>query len=165
MRGVRQFAQDWLLVVSWTRLGISLLSTRCRDGYRLTILLLIHLSQGTFFSRSKASTTQLAPLLADVSLPLTSLGSRGVLCKTPLSPGTISGLTGFPGDSSDSGRNPGLEREADLGILRGRPRTNRGKSRTPLPFSRSGLKMSDFFLRDCEESAARGNRFLVKTRL
>jgi len=88
--------------------------------------------------------------------------SRDVLCKTP--PGTISGLTGFPGDSSDSGRNPGLEREADLGILRGRPRTNRGKSRTPLPFSRSGLIMGVFF-RDCEESAADGNRFLVTTHL
>ena len=70
-----------------------------------------------------------------------------------------------PGDSSDSGRNPGLDGQANLGVLTGHPRTNRGKSRKPLPFSRSGLKMSDFFLRDCEESAARGNRFLVTTRL
>src|SRR5207249_10365278 len=70
-----------------------------------------------------------------------------------------------PGDYSDSARNPDLDGQANLGVITGHPRTNRGKSKKPLPFSRSGLKMSDFFLRDCEESAAGGNRFLVTTRL
>src|SRR2546426_2855871 len=60
-----------------------------------------------------------------------SLASRGVLCKIPPPPGTISCLAGFPGEMADSGRNPGFDGEANLGVLTGHPRTIRGRSRYP----------------------------------
>ncbi len=50
------------------------------------------------------------------------------------------------GESRDSGRVPGLGRIMVDGISSGGSRTFGGKSRDPLPFSRSGLKMGDFFL-------------------
>ena len=48
------------------------------------------------------------------------------------------------GESHDSGRVPGLGRIMDDGISSGGSRTFGGKSRDPLSFSRSGLKMGDF---------------------
>jgi len=48
------------------------------------------------------------------------------------------------GESRDSGRVPGLGRIMDDGISSGGSRTFGGKSRDPLSFSRSGLKMGDF---------------------
>jgi hypothetical protein len=69
--------------------------------------------------------------------------SRDTLCKTPL-PRTISCLARLLGEKYDSGRNPGLDGEANLGVLMGHPRTNGGKSREPLPFPESGLIIGDF---------------------
>ena len=48
------------------------------------------------------------------------------------------------GGSRDSGFRLGLDAWADNGISSGASRMIRGKSRDPLPFSRSGLIMGDF---------------------
>ncbi len=48
------------------------------------------------------------------------------------------------GESRDSGVRLGLDARADDGISSGASRTVSGKSRDPLPFSRSGLIMGDF---------------------
>src|SRR2546425_11308033 len=48
------------------------------------------------------------------------------------------------GESRDSGFRLGLDARADNRISSGASRTIRGKSRDPLPFSRSGLIMGDF---------------------
>src|SRR2546425_12602943 len=53
-------------------------------------------------------------------------------------------LARIMGESHDSGRVPGLDRIIDDGISSGGSRTFGGKSRDPLSFSRSGLKMGDF---------------------
>ncbi len=67
-------------------------------------------------------------------LPERSLLRREVCCARPPQV-TISCLAGFLGEMIDSGCNTGLDGQAQLGILRGRPRMVRGKSRTSLPLS------------------------------
>src|SRR5438132_14314433 len=67
--------------------------------------------------------------------------------RPPRSGEVICCLAGFLGESRDSGLKLGLDARADNGISSGASRTVRGKSRDPLPFSRSGLKMGDFLSR------------------
>jgi len=62
----------------------------------------------------------------------------------PRSGEVICCLAGFLGESHDSGLRLGLDARADNGISSGASRTITGKSRTPLPISRSGLKIGDF---------------------
>ena len=76
---------------------------------------------------------------------------KALLCREaeslrpPRSGEVISCLARILGESRDSGLRLGLDARADRGISSGASRTIRGKSRTPLPFSRSGLKMGDSY--------------------
>ncbi len=82
----------------------------------------------------------------------TTHASRDTLCKTPPPPGTISCLARLLGEKYDSGRNPSLDGEANLGVLTGHPRTNGGKSREPLPFPESGLIIGDISLSSFQQT-------------
>ena len=64
--------------------------------------------------------------------------------RPPRSGEVICCLAGFLGEFRESGFRLGLDARADNGISSGASRTIRGKSRDPLPFSRSGLKIGDF---------------------
>ena len=74
------------------------------------------------------------PLLRREVESLRPPGSREIICC----------LAGIPGESHDSGFRLDLDARADNGISSGASRTIRGKSRDPLPFSRSGLIIGDF---------------------
>src|SRR5947209_15890022 len=67
----------------------------------------------------------------------------------PRSGEVICCLAGFLGESHDSGLRLGLDARADNGISSGASRTIRGKSRDPLPFSRSGADNRRFLCRLC----------------
>ncbi len=80
---------------------------------------------------------------ANRTSPPITLASRGVLCQTPPPPGSefLSG-----GVSGRDGQFRAQSRVGWLGlsrVLTGHTRTFRGKSRKPLPFSRSGLIIGD----------------------
>ena len=64
--------------------------------------------------------------------------------RPPRSGEVICCLAWILGESRDSGLRLGLDARADHGISSGASRTIRGKSRDPLPISRSGLKIGDF---------------------
>ena len=92
--------------------------------------------------------------LVNQSVPSTTLSSRGRVAKTPRSGEVLCCLAGFLGESRDSGFRLGLDARADNGISSGASRTVRGKSRDPLPFSRSGLIMGDFLISLCSQRLA-----------
>jgi hypothetical protein len=75
--------------------------------------------------------------------PREPLLRREVESLRPPSPEVICCLAGVPGESRDSGLGLGLDARADSGISSGASRTIRGKSRDPLPFSKSGLITGD----------------------
>jgi hypothetical protein len=77
------------------------------------------------------------PLLRREVVSLRPPGSGEVICC----------LAWILGESRDSGFRLGLDARADHVISSGASRTIRGKSRDPLPFSISGLKMGDFLSR------------------
>src|SRR2546427_5392673 len=63
--------------------------------------------------------------------------------RPPRSGEVICCLAWILGESPDSGLRLGLDARSDHRISSGASRTITGKSRNPLPFSRSGLKMGD----------------------
>jgi len=76
--------------------------------------------------------------------------------RPPRSGEVICCLAWILGESHDSGLRLGLDARADHGVSSGASRTVRGKSRDPLPFSRSGLKMGDFRSRQISGHEGRG---------
>src|SRR5205807_8275557 len=74
-------------------------------------------------------------------LPLLSREMRSL--RPPRSGEVICCLARILGESRDSGLGLGLYARANHGISSGTSRTISGKSRDPLPFSKSGLIMGD----------------------
>src|SRR5438309_6634663 len=127
----------------------------------------LHFSTGetrSLFQHSRdAKPSLLSPACPDCPLLRREVESL----RPPGSGEVICCLAGFLGESRDSGLRLGLDAWADNGISSGASRTIRGKSRDPLPFSRSGLIMGDFAperranvscAQDREESAGRSSR-------
>ena len=74
--------------------------------------------------------------------------------RPPRSGEVICCLAWFLGESRDSGFRLGLDAGAVNGISSGASRTVGGRSRDPLPFSRSGLIMGDFLISLCSQRLA-----------
>ena len=108
----------------------------------------LHFSTGetrSLFQHSRdAKPSLLSPACPDCPLLRREVESL----RPPGSGEVICCLAGFLGESRDSGLRLGLDAWADNGISSGASRTVRGKSRDPLPFSRSGLIMGDFARRE-----------------
>ena len=90
-----------------------------------------------------------------------SLASRVSIAKTPPFGEGICCLSGFLGETGDSGPNPGLDGRAESREIIAGSRTNYRRNLSHVSESRSGLKMGDFLVTGVRRSRvlAAGGRF------